>query len=392
MKKNKTKSTDEITEAVKVQNKSIMKEKKKDKRNKVRQNVEDSQTKKETVPIETNQENEVTKIDSVIEFLKKNESVETKTSKKKEETSSNKNKEDFNNTETEKKELLQNNSQNVKKNKKKEKKEMKKQKHFSKETLEDRKKRTVFVGNVPLSISKKNQLLRILGIDSSLVESIIFRSKPLDEKFANNKRLGCIAKKYTDAKDNHNAYVVLHREEDVSTLLKKNSITYEGYVLRINRATEVKTFDGKRSICIKNLCKTLNEKDLYEMFKEVDVIKGIRILRDTITSRSAGVAFILFENRNSVKKAISDFNGKEIKGRAIVVEKVKKEGEAKNDRDRRRNSRNTKANKKDENSVSNKMINKEKFFKFNKRNKKKKKYIRKKKNSSHNKMLPKLST
>ncbi|CRG99061.1 large subunit rRNA processing RRM protein, putative [Plasmodium relictum] len=230
-----------------------------------------------------------------------------------------------------------------------------------KKKLFEKNKRTVFVGNVPLKNVTGPKLLKILNIKRSIVESIRFRSLPLEEKYANKKKLGVILKKFTDAKDNKNALITLKKEDYVPTLLSRNGTVYDGYVLRINKVGDNNFFNKKKSVCLRNLHKQLNEKDLYEMMKEVDEIKGIRILRDNITSCSTGVAFILFKNRSSVKKAIEMFNGKNINNRQIIVQKVIDKNEKDNE-------------KKKNKETMKKEINK----KFKKYRKKKKKYFRKK--------------
>ncbi|ETW36328.1 hypothetical protein PFTANZ_02950 [Plasmodium falciparum Tanzania (2000708)] len=49
-----------------------------------------------------------------------------------------------------------------------------------------------------------------------------FRSLPLEEKYADKKRLGVMRKKFTDVKDNKNALVTLKEEKDVPLLLERN--------------------------------------------------------------------------------------------------------------------------------------------------------------------------
>ncbi|SBT00054.1 large subunit rRNA processing RRM protein, putative [Plasmodium malariae] len=156
---------------------------------------------------------------------------------------------------------------------------------------------------------RPSKLLKILNVKKSTVEAVRFRSQPIDEKYVNKKKLGVILKKFTDAKDNMNALITLKNKEDVHMLLEKS---VKCYVIRITKLGDENFFNRKKSVCIKNLHKKLNERDLYEVMKEIDEIKGIRILRDEKTSCSTGVCFVLFKNRSSVKKAIEMFNGKEI--------------------------------------------------------------------------------
>ncbi|KYN97657.1 large subunit rRNA processing RRM protein, putative, partial [Plasmodium reichenowi] len=243
-----------------------------------------------TSQIDADKENQIS---AVIDFLNNNEEVNVLDTKKDEEKVD---------SEISKKEKKR------KKDKFPSKKE-KKKKAMNEEEIAERNKRTIFVGNIPLKDVSISKLLKILNIEKSIVETVRFRSLPLEEKYADKKRLGVMRKKFTDVKDNKNALVTLKEEKDVPLLLERNGTMYEGYVLRVNKFGDSKSFSRKKSICIKNLCKKLNEKDLYEIMKDVDTIKGVRILRDTATSMSTGTAFILFESRSAVKKAIQQFNG-----------------------------------------------------------------------------------
>ncbi|CAA9987092.1 large subunit rRNA processing RRM protein, putative [Plasmodium knowlesi strain H] len=204
------------------------------------------------------------------------------------------------------------------------KKTKEKPRHKDRVSQEDKDKRTVFVGNLPLKDMHKGKLLKLLDLKNSAVESVRFRSQPMEEAYAGRKRLGVILKKFTDVKDNQNAMITLKKEESLPGLLKKNGMVYEGYVLRINMFGEKPNFNRKKSVCIKNLDRKINESDLYNLLKDVDQIKGIRILRDERTSVSTGVSFVLFENRSSVKKAIEMFHGHSVNGREIIVEKIQR--------------------------------------------------------------------
>ncbi|SOV14911.1 large subunit rRNA processing RRM protein, putative [Plasmodium sp. gorilla clade G2] len=313
-----------------------------------------------TSQIDADNENQIS---AVIDFLNNNEEVNILDTKKDEE------KVDDEISKKEKK---------TKKDKFPSKKE-KKRKAMNEDEIVERNKRTVFVGNVPLKDVSISKLLKILKIEKSIVETVRFRSLPLEEKYADKKRLGVLRKKFTDVKDNKNALVTLKDEKDVPLLLERNGTIYEGYVLRVNKFGDNKSFSRKKSICIKNLCKKLNEKDLYEIMKGVDTIKGVRILRDTLTSMSTGTAFILFENRSAVKKAIQQFNGYTINDRQIIVEKVQ------DDKEKKGYSHNEKSSfkKKNKEKGGNKNVKKDFTKKFNKYKSKKKKYMRRRKTKEH---------
>ncbi|KYN99580.1 putative large subunit rRNA processing RRM protein [Plasmodium gaboni] len=262
-----------------------------------------------TSQIDADKENQIS---AVIDFLNNNEEVNILDTKKDEE------KLDDEISKKEKK---------TKKDKFPSKKE-KKRKAMNEDEIVERNKRTVFVGNVPIKDVSISKLLKILNIEKSIVETVRFRSLPLEEKYADKKRLGVLRKKFTDVKDNKNALVTLKDEKDVPLLLERN---------------------------------------------------GVRILRDTATSMSTGTAFILFENRSAVKKAIQQFNGYTINDRQIVVEKVQ------DDKEKKGYSHNEKSSfkKKNKEKGGNKNVKKDFTKKFNKYKSKKKKYMRRRKKKEH---------
>ncbi|SBS81412.1 large subunit rRNA processing RRM protein, putative [Plasmodium ovale curtisi] len=209
---------------------------------------------------------------------------------------------------------------------------------YSEEDIKERKERTVFVGNVPIKNMNPTMLLKILNVQKSMVDAVWFRCIPLEEKYIHRKKLGVMLRKFTvsegetedglcphriisNAKDNMNANITLKRKEDMKTLLDKNGTVYNGYVLRIRKHGEEDNFYRKKTVCIKNLDKSLNEKDLYFLFKEVDEIKGIRMLRDVRTYVS--------KDRKIIVEKVEDEKEAEKKGRSEKCAFVKRSEERK---------------------------------------------------------------
>nr|BAN64799.1 RNA recognition motif domain containing protein [Babesia bovis] len=200
-------------------------------------------------------------------------------------------------------------------------KKVKKTKIGSKDYVDE--PNVVFIGNVPLSLDK-SQLIKKLGIDPKIVQSIYFRSLPVESKFARNKRVGIIRGKFSDAKSTQNAYVKLVDEKYVDTLLAKNTMEIDGHYLFINKnsPSSFSKFNRKKTIFVGRLPKSTTENELFDVFSNVSAVKGVRIIRDPQTHESKGFGFVAFDERNAVPEAIAAFNNKEFKGYTLNVMKA----------------------------------------------------------------------
>ncbi|KAK2196328.1 bifunctional RNA recognition motif domain/RNA-binding domain superfamily/Nucleotide-binding alpha-beta plait domain superfamily [Babesia duncani] len=169
----------------------------------------------------------------------------------------------------------------------------------------------VFVGNVPLSITDGTSLIKSMGIDPKIVKSVHFRSLPIDPKFARNKKIGVIKKKFTNARDNQNAYITLIDESHMDKILEKNTMEVNGHVLFVNDASPkaFSKYSRKKTIFVGRLSSSTNENDLYSLFSNVGLVK----VRDPFTCVSKGFGFVSFDVRTAVPEAIERFNNTEFK-------------------------------------------------------------------------------
>ena len=121
--------------------------------------------------------------------------------------------------------------------------------------------RTVFVGNVPLSVEKKQilKLFRAYGkVDSTRFRSIAIAPGKLPVKVA-RKLL-----KQT-AGDTKSCYIVFETEEDAQKSLELNGHILDGRHLRVDTATPTK--DNKRSVFVGNLPFTADEEKVRTAFE-----------------------------------------------------------------------------------------------------------------------------
>lgn len=66
---------------------------------------------------------------------------------------------------------------------------------------------------------------------------------------------------------------------------------------------------------------TVGERDLFDFFKVIGKVNDINLIRDARSGKSKGMAYIEFEDRESVVKAIA-LNGQKIGGFPIVLQTV----------------------------------------------------------------------
>jgi cold-inducible RNA-binding protein len=79
---------------------------------------------------------------------------------------------------------------------------------------------------------------------------------------------------------------------------------------------------GKK-LYVGNLAFGVNEKDLQELFAQAGVCESTAVITDRETGQSRGFAFVEMGSNDDAQKAIAQFNGQELKGRALKVNEAK---------------------------------------------------------------------
>jgi RNA recognition motif-containing protein len=72
-----------------------------------------------------------------------------------------------------------------------------------------------------------------------------------------------------------------------------------------------------------NLSFSTSSQDLQELFAQAGTVESASIVEDRETGRSRGFAFVEMSTKEEGEAAISQFNGKEIGGRALKVNEAK---------------------------------------------------------------------
>ncbi|XP_060099066.1 RNA-binding protein 34 [Heteronotia binoei] len=195
-------------------------------------------------------------------------------------------------------------------------KQKKMQINVAKEMLKN--KRTVFVGNLPISCT--TQMLKAFFKEYGQIESVRFRCLiPAEDTLS--KKLAAIKRKVHPDRKYINAYVVFKEECAAVNALRRNGTEFaNGFHIRVDLASESTSHDNKRSIFVGNLPYDVDDDTVRHHFSECGTVKGVRIVRDRNTGIGKGFGYVLFEDTDAVHLALK-LNNSELKGRKLRVKR-----------------------------------------------------------------------
>src|ERR1044072_7071934 len=78
-----------------------------------------------------------------------------------------------------------------------------------------------------------------------------------------------------------------------------------------------------RKLFVGNLPFSTGEEELQDLFAQAGAIESVRVMRDQATGRARGFAFVEMQSEDAAPKAIEQFNGAELGGRALVVNEAR---------------------------------------------------------------------
>lgn len=79
---------------------------------------------------------------------------------------------------------------------------------------------------------------------------------------------------------------------------------------------------GKK-LYVGNLAFGVNDTDLHELFSQAGVCESTAVITDRETGQSRGFGFVEMGSSADAQKAISQFDGQDLKGRAMKVNEAK---------------------------------------------------------------------
>jgi len=193
--------------------------------------------------------------------------------------------------------------------------EFKRRRKKTKREPDPREGRTVFVGNIPITCTKKQikQLFRQYGcVETVRARSLQVTSSTLPAMVARrmHKQL---------AGTSFNAYIVFSSGEDAEKALALDGTLMEGRHIRVDLAGQSKMHAQQRSVFVGNLPFTADEEALREAFGYCGEVEAVRIVRDVKTGAGKGFGFVIFRERSGVVFALKQNNRVELEGRKLRV-------------------------------------------------------------------------
>jgi RNA recognition motif-containing protein len=88
------------------------------------------------------------------------------------------------------------------------------------------------------------------------------------------------------------------------------------------------------NIYVGNLSTETTEEDLRQAFEAFGQVISVKILRDRVTGESNGFGFVGMSVSDEGQTAISELNGKNLKGHAMKVEEGQRETNHRSDEDK----------------------------------------------------------
>lgn len=179
-------------------------------------------------------------------------------------------------------------------------------------------KRTVFVGNLPVSFTK--QALRALFKGFGAIESVRFRSVARAEPTLNRK-VAAIQRQVHPKRKSIHAYVVFKEEAAAGLALARNGAEVEGgFNIRVDRASGSHSHDNRRSAFVGNLPYDVEDQVLRDHFAECGEVVAVRIIRDRETGVGKGFGYVLFEDADGAQLALK-LDGSVLMGRKVRVKR-----------------------------------------------------------------------
>ena len=78
-----------------------------------------------------------------------------------------------------------------------------------------------------------------------------------------------------------------------------------------------------KSLFVGNIPYQISEPELEEMFAQAGAVESVTVMRDRMTGRPRGFAFVSMADDDGAQKAIQQFDGAQMGGRAIAVNEAR---------------------------------------------------------------------
>lgn len=189
-------------------------------------------------------------------------------------------------------------------------------------------KRTVFIGNLPNDIDKK-EILKAFR-DCGDIESVRIRNQALEaEKDKQRGRAVRVLRGELKKGDQYSAsgFILFKSQGSTTTALAKSGIVISGRHVFVTRVDdEAKSFPPQTSIFLGNLSYDTNEEQVWQYFVDHGVadVRRVRLVRDKETGEGKGFGYVEFSRPDSANKAITT-RGDQLNGRDVRICHVTKD-------------------------------------------------------------------
>jgi RNA recognition motif-containing protein len=78
-----------------------------------------------------------------------------------------------------------------------------------------------------------------------------------------------------------------------------------------------------RKLYVGNLPFEVGEADLQDLFGRIGAVESVTVMRDQMTGRARGFAFVEMSTDEDAQKAITQLNGSQLGGRALTVNEAR---------------------------------------------------------------------
>ena len=200
--------------------------------------------------------------------------------------------------------------------------------------------RTLFVGNVSVSCTRK-ALCRVFS-EYGRIESCRFRSFAADNPKL-SKKVAVIRRAFHPQRQTLNAYIVYEQEDSVTKALAANGSLLLEHRLRVDyadrsrqrHAEAASSPASRRSVFVGNLPFSASEEQLQSLFSSAGAVSDVRLVRDAQLSLGKGFGFVLYEDEQSVRRALA-MKGVRLDGRELRVSRAMDEDRLRQLKEQRR--------------------------------------------------------
>ncbi|ORX99527.1 hypothetical protein K493DRAFT_406221 [Basidiobolus meristosporus CBS 931.73] len=164
--------------------------------------------------------------------------------------------------------------------------------------------RTIFVGNLSVSVINKAEYkqLKTRFAEFGEIESIRFRSVAFAELMP--RKAAFINKNLHPERNSVNAYIVYKEKASAEAALKSNGTMFLERHLRVDKSDNTGSQDRKTSVFVGNLAFDADEEDLWKYFSQCGEVINVRIIRDKTTNVGKGFGYVQFKERPAVGLAL----------------------------------------------------------------------------------------